>query len=191
MGTTSVSPGPATRCSPATVKCASPTAIANRSSWWGCRCSVIDPPGALRQLNRTTSLAPSCAVAVTVIDSTVAGLENSRNSAVAVSVVGMVQVFSVGMGGGAVLAAIPVDCRGDGGRERRARAPERGLVLGRVKHEGLVKLVGHLDQFPQERVEQAESAHGQLGQVADADRLPDIAGQEVEELAGRDRLGSR
>jgi integrase len=76
-------------------------------------------------------------------------LDRSRGAAVAVSVGGMVQVFSVGMGGGAVLAAIPVDGRGDGRRERRARGPERGLVLGRVEHEGLVKLVGHLDQLPQ------------------------------------------
>ena len=93
MGTTSVSPGPATRCSPATVKCASPAVIMKRSSWWGCRCSVIDPPGTLRQLKRTTSSAPSCAVAVTLIYSPVAGLENSRNAAVAVSVGGMAQVF--------------------------------------------------------------------------------------------------
>ena len=56
---------------------------------------------------------------------------------------------------------------------------------------GLVELVGHLDQLPHHRVEQAESAHGQLGQRANADRVPDIAGDEVEELAGRDRLGSR
>jgi hypothetical protein len=71
---------------PLTVKCASPAAIMKRSSWWGWRCSVIAPPGMLRQLKRTRSSSPSWPVAVTRIRSPVAGLENSRDRSVSLIV---------------------------------------------------------------------------------------------------------
>ncbi len=45
---------------------------------------------------------------------------------------------------------------------------------------GCVELVGQLDELPDRRVEQAEGAHGELGQRANADRVPDVAGDEVE-----------
>ncbi len=63
-GTTIVCPGPATCFSPSRVKWASPARIVKRSSWWGWTCSVITPPGTLRQVKRTSCPSLSSAMAV-------------------------------------------------------------------------------------------------------------------------------
>jgi len=49
-----------------------------RSSWRGWTCSVITPPGTLRQLNRTSCPSLSSATAVNSIHSPVAGLKKGR-----------------------------------------------------------------------------------------------------------------
>jgi hypothetical protein len=52
--------------------------MVNRSSWWGWTCSVITPPGTLRQLKRTSCPWLSSAIAVYSIHSPVAGLKKGR-----------------------------------------------------------------------------------------------------------------
>ena len=59
-----VSPAVAVVCSPLTVKVALPETIVNRSSWFGWMCSVIRPPGTLRQVKRTSSPLLSSATVV-------------------------------------------------------------------------------------------------------------------------------
>src|ERR1700733_1377704 len=77
-GTMTVSPAWA-RCSlPSRVKRASPAVMMNRSSWPGCTCSLITPPGILRQVNRTSCPSLWPAVAVYWIHSPVAGLKKGR-----------------------------------------------------------------------------------------------------------------
>ena len=51
-------------CSPLRVKWASPARMVKRSSWRGWMCSVITPPGTLRQLKRTSCPSLSSAMAV-------------------------------------------------------------------------------------------------------------------------------
>ena len=72
-----------------------------------------------------------------------------------------------------------------------ASVPNVDWYLRRVKHERLLELVGQLDEFPDRRVEQPEGAHGQLRQRSNADRVPNVAGDELEQLAGRDGLRAR
>ncbi len=56
-----------------------------RSSWRGWTCSVITPPGTLRQLNRTSCPSLSSATAVNSIHSPVAGLKKGRKPVIAAS----------------------------------------------------------------------------------------------------------
>ena len=53
--------------------------MVKRSSWWGWMCSVMTPPGTLRQLKRTSWPWLSSATAVYWMCSPVAGLKNGRN----------------------------------------------------------------------------------------------------------------
>ena len=102
--------------------------------------SVIEPPGRLRQWERTTSSSPSCAVAVNVIDSPVAGLENSKTRPSRLLWCSWLNSF-VGMREGAVSAryqstVVVIAAAAESPRYKG------GLVLRRVEHEGLVELVG-------------------------------------------------
>ena len=63
-GTTTVSPAPATSSAPLRVKWAWPAKMVKRSSWRGWTCSVITPPGTLRQVKRTSCPSLSSARAV-------------------------------------------------------------------------------------------------------------------------------
>ena len=55
--------------------------MVKRSSWCGWTCSVMVPPGTLRQLKRTTSPLLSSATSVYWMCSPVAGLKKGRNLA--------------------------------------------------------------------------------------------------------------
>src|ERR1022692_214074 len=84
-GTTIVSPALAMSSSPSRVKRASPEVMMKRSSWRGWMCSVISPPGMLRQLKRTSCPSLSSATAVNSIHSLVAGLKKGRKPVIVLS----------------------------------------------------------------------------------------------------------
>ena len=88
------------------------------------------------------------------------------------------------------LGSIPRNGVGHGVRQRGARAGKGGAVLGGVEHERLLELVGQLGQLSHERVEQCEDSHGDLGDVAYPNVVPDFTGHQVEERSGGDGLGS-
>src|SRR5579859_8075849 len=90
----------------------------------------------------------------------------------------------------ALLGSVPGDRLADGCGERGPSAPEGGLVLGRVEHEWLLELVGHLGQLSHHGVDQPEGAHGELGNLADTDGVVDLGGDEIEERARGDSLGA-
>src|ERR1035438_5258443 len=85
-GTTIVSPALAVSSSPSRVNRASPAVMMKRSSWRGWTCSVITPPGTLRQLNRTSCPSLSSATAVNSIHSPVAALKKGRKPVIVLSV---------------------------------------------------------------------------------------------------------
>ena len=153
---------------------------------------MIAPPGMLRQLKRTTSLPASWGGGE--LDPFAGGGVGEWRKGAGV---GRPVVCAGHELGPSVAwrtpfrAAIPIDGCGDRAWERRAGAPEGGLVLGGVKDEGLLELVGHLGQLPHHRVEYARGRARQLGQGAHTHRMPDLDGHEVEHLAGGDGLRAR
>src|SRR5438445_677562 len=84
--------------------------------------------------------------------------------------------------------AVAVDGRGDRRAERRAAGPERRLELGGVEQEWFVELVGHLSEFPHHWIDEPERADNEIGHRTDADGMPDLIGDEVEDGSGAGRF---
>src|SRR5580692_2396872 len=139
-GTTIVSPAPATRCSPLRVKWASPARMVNRSSWPGWICSVITPPGTLRQLKRTSCPWLSSAMAVYSIHSPVAGLKKGRKPVTGRSATDMIigpsaEPRRTGRGGTPDAREVMEAGRG-GAQEQDAGGDARGHGERRARHGG-------------------------------------------------------
>jgi len=91
-------------------------------------CSVIVPPGMLRQLKRTKSPSLSSAIAVNSIRSLVAGLKMGRNRAVATFSPEALSRASVRVMSWLVSVACVVCRSGSGTRRRSLRWRSRGGV---------------------------------------------------------------
>ena len=138
-GMTTVSPALATCSWPLRVKRTSPATMVNCSCWPGWMCSGITPPGALRQLKRTSCPSLSSAVAVYWIHSPVAGLRMGRKPVAGPSASGMIIGPSRGTrlsrAGGSKACEI-AQAGGGGAQEQDAGRDAGGHGERRARHRG-------------------------------------------------------